>query len=112
MKISFLFCSFTHNRTDSVAPNPLRSLLYICPERNPGSCVVGWGLIARENIVAGRLYLTRQAATFLKFAKSTNDPKLAAFLVEKAADLKSQVEETGKPDPSPVAPDVEPCPDT
>jgi hypothetical protein len=31
----------------------------------------------------------RQAATFLKFAQSTNDPKLAAFLVEKAADSKS-----------------------
>ncbi len=61
--------------------------------------------------MAGRLYLMRQAATFLKFAKSTNDPNLAAFLVEKAADLKSQVEKTGKPDPSPFAPDVEPPPD-
>ena len=81
------------------------------PERNPGSRVIGWGLTARENIVAGRLYLTRQAATFLKFAKSTNDPKLAAFLVEKAADLKSQVEENKNPDPSPQAPDVEPSPD-
>jgi hypothetical protein len=66
------------------------------------------GLARWENIVAGRLYLTRQAAAFLRFAKSTKDPKLAAFLVEKAADLKSQVEETGKPDPSPLAPDVEP----
>jgi hypothetical protein len=62
--------------------------------------------------VAGRLYLMRQAATFLKFAKSTNDPNLAAFLVEKAADLKSQVEKNGKPDPSPFAPDVEPPPDS
>ena len=60
--------------------------------------------------MAGRRYLTRQATTLLKFAKSTNDPKLAAFLVEKAADLKTQVEETEKPDPSPVAPDVEPSP--
>lgn len=81
------------------------------PERNPGSRVIGWGLITRENIVAGRLYLTRQAATFLKFAKSTTDPKLAAFLVEKAADLKSQVEENRKPDPGPQAPDVEPSAD-
>jgi hypothetical protein len=72
--------------------------------------VIGVGLAARENIVAGRLYLTRQAATFLRFAKSTNDPNLAAFLVERAADLKSQVEETGRPDPSPFAPDVEPSP--
>ena len=69
------------------------------------------GQATRVNIVAGRLYLTRQAATLLKFAKSTNDPKLAAFLVEKAADLKSEVEATGKPDLSPVAPDVEPSSD-
>jgi hypothetical protein len=61
--------------------------------------------------VAGKRYLTRQAATFLKFAQSTNDPNLAAFLVERAADLKSQVEETGNTDPSPVAPDVEPSPE-
>jgi hypothetical protein len=73
--------------------------------------VVEVGQAALENIVAGRRYLTRQAATFLKFAQSTNDPELAAFLVEKAADLKSQVEEDGTPDPSPVAPDVEPSPD-
>jgi hypothetical protein len=74
----------------------------------PASGVIGVGLVTRENIVAGRLYLMRQAATFLKFAQSTNDPKLAAFLVEKAADLKSQVEENNPPDPSPQAPDVEP----
>ena len=80
-------------------------------ERNPGSRVIRVGLATRENIVTGRRYLTRQAATYLKFAKSTNDPKLAAFLIEKAADLKTQVEETAKPDPSPVAPDVEPSPD-
>jgi hypothetical protein len=69
------------------------------------------GQATRENIVTGRPYLTRQATTLLKFAQSTNDPKLAAFLVEKAADLKTQVEETEKPDPSPVAPDVEPSPE-
>jgi hypothetical protein len=87
--------------------------LYIGPERNPGSGVVGAGLVAtRENIVAGRRYLTRQAATYLEFAQSTKDPKLAAFLVEKAADLKSQVEEIGKPDPTPLAPDVEPFPES
>jgi hypothetical protein len=92
----------------SVALNPLSTLLYICPGTKSRFPRDWMGLASRENIVAGRLYLTRQAATFLKFAKSTNDPKLAAFLVEKAADLKSQVEETGKPDPSPLAPDVEP----
>jgi hypothetical protein len=45
----------------------------------------------------------------LKFANSTNNPQLAAVLIEKAADLKLQVDETSTtPDPSPLAPDVEP----
>ena len=58
-----------------------------------------------------RSYFTRQAATLLKFAKSTKNPELAALLIEKAADLKSQVDETmpPDPDPSPLAPDVEPA---
>ena len=51
----------------------------------------------------------RQATTLLKFAKSTTNPGLAAALIEKAADLKSQVDETmPPPDPGPQAPDVEP----
>ena len=41
------------------------------------------------------------------FAKSTNNPDLAAVLIEKAADLKAQVDETMPPDPSPLAPDVD-----
>jgi hypothetical protein len=50
----------------------------------------------------------RQATTLLKFAKSTTNPGLAAALIEKAADLKSQVDETmPPPDPGPQAPDVE-----
>jgi len=60
--------------------------------------------------VVGRSYLTRQAATLLKFAKSTNNPDLAAVLIERAADLKSQLDETMPPaDQSPLAPDVEPA---
>jgi len=55
--------------------------------------------------VAGREYLARQAATLLKFAKATTDPRVVAGLVEKAAELKSQVDEA--PDKSPQAPDVE-----
>lgn len=57
----------------------------------------------------GRTYLTRQAAALLRFANSTSNPKLAAALVERAAELKSQADEraTFKPDPSPYAPDVE-----
>jgi hypothetical protein len=58
--------------------------------------------------VLGRLYLTRQAAALLRFANSTSDPKLAAALVERAAQLKSQADEraASRPDPSPYPPDV------
>ena len=62
-----------------------------------------------ESRVVGRSYFTRQATTLLKFAKSTKNPDLAAVLIEKAADLKSQIDETMPPDPSPLAPDVEPA---
>jgi hypothetical protein len=57
--------------------------------------------------VVGRQYLTRQATTLLKFAKTVSDPNVAAGLLEKAADLKSQVDEPNRPDKSPRAPDVE-----
>ena len=56
----------------------------------------------------GRQYLTRQAMTLLKFAKSTKDPNVAAALLDKAADLKSKVDESTLPDQSPLAPDIEP----
>jgi hypothetical protein len=59
--------------------------------------------------VVGRSYFTLQATTLLKFAKSTKNPDLAALLIEKAADLKAQVDETMPPDPSPLTPDVEPA---
>jgi hypothetical protein len=55
--------------------------------------------------VAGKEYLTRQAATLLKLAQSTKDRQIAAGLVDKAADLKSQVDSA--PDRSPQAPDIE-----
>lgn len=59
--------------------------------------------------MVSRRYLTRQAGALIKFAKSTNNPELAAVPVEKAADLKAQVDETMSPvDSSPQAPDVEP----
>jgi len=51
--------------------------------------------------------LARQAATLFKFAKSTSDPQLAAALIEKAADLQSQVDESWPPcDQSGRSPDV------
>jgi hypothetical protein len=58
--------------------------------------------------VIGKEYFVRQAATLLRFAKTTTNPDLAAGLTVKAADLKSQVDETSAlPDLSPRAPDVE-----
>jgi hypothetical protein len=58
--------------------------------------------------VASREYLTRQATTLLKFAKTTTDTKVAAGFIEKAADLKDQVDGTAPPqDRGPRAPDVE-----
>jgi len=58
--------------------------------------------------VIGRNYFARQAATLLNFAKSTKDPAVAAALLDKAADLKSHVDEPDLPDRAPLAPDVEP----
>ena len=58
--------------------------------------------------MVGKQYLTRQATTLLNFAKTVTDPNVAAGLVEKAADLKSKVDEPNRPDKSPRAPDVEP----
>jgi len=57
--------------------------------------------------VVGRQYLTRQAATLLKFAHTVTDPNVAARLIEKAADLKSRVDESNALDRSSRAPDVE-----
>ena len=59
--------------------------------------------------VIGREYFVRQAAILFKFAKATTDPKVSAALIEKGADLKSQVDEPGaRPDLTPLAPDIEP----
>jgi hypothetical protein len=66
----------------------------------------GIAVIARE-------YFGRQAAILFKFAKATTDPKISAALMEKAADLKLQVDEPGaQPGFNPPAPDVEPPPET
>jgi len=44
----------------------------------------------------------------LEFARLTHNPKLAAVLIERAADLKSELDRTiPSPDASPRAPDVE-----
>jgi hypothetical protein len=57
----------------------------------------------------GREYFMRQAAILFRFAKVTKDPKISAALLEKAAGLRAQVDETIPPvDPGLQAPDVEP----
>ena len=58
--------------------------------------------------MVGRNYLARQARTLLRFAQSTKNSQLAAALIEKAADLKSQVDDQEPAsESSAVAPDVE-----
>jgi len=51
-------------------------------------------------------YFVRQAAILLGLAKATKDPKISAAILDKAADLKSQVDEPII-DCSPRAPDVQ-----
>ena len=54
-----------------------------------------------------RNYLARHAATLLKLARSTSDRALAAALIDKAAELKTRIDESAYPDVTPAAPDVE-----
>ena len=58
----------------------------------------------------GRNYFIRQATTLLKLAQSTNDPDLAAALIDRAAKIKSQIDDTPLPDQGLQAPDVKPLP--
>ncbi len=51
----------------------------------------------------------QRAHLALKITFVHSGRELAAVLIEKAADLKSQVDETMPSDPSPLAPDVEPA---
>lgn len=61
--------------------------------------------------MVGRGYLSRQARALLSFARATGNPELAALLVEKASNLKSQADEImSSGDISPKAPDVETAP--
>jgi hypothetical protein len=71
--------------------------------------VVGGGTKPWGNyVVIGKGYFVLQAATLLKLAQTTTDPKVRAALVEKAAELNSHVEEA-RPlaDLTPLAPDIE-----
>jgi hypothetical protein len=61
--------------------------------------------------MVGRAYLSRQMVALLNFARATDNPELAALLVQKAARLKSRADEIAPPqDIGPRAPDVEPLP--
>jgi hypothetical protein len=63
--------------------------------------------------VIAKAYFVRQAAILFGIAKATKDPKMSAALMDKAADIKSKVDELGaSPDLTPLAPDVEPPPAT
>ena len=55
----------------------------------------------------GKEYFVRQAAVLFGMAKATTDPKISAALLDKAVDLKSQLDEPIM-DRSPRAPDVQP----
>jgi hypothetical protein len=66
-----------------------------------------YALGTTRNAVIGRAYFVRQATILLNFAKATTDPKVSAALIDKAADLKLQVDETGERERTTLAPDVE-----
>jgi hypothetical protein len=55
--------------------------------------------------VLSKQYFARQVASLMEFARSTNDKRLSAVLVEKAADLKEQIDEVPL-DMSPASLDV------
>jgi hypothetical protein len=83
--------------------------LYIWLEPNSTHPRFALGGRAYRGIVLSRDYFLSQVTSLLKFAKETTNPQLAAVLIEKAADLQSQVDESSMtPDPSPQTPDVHP----
>jgi hypothetical protein len=61
-----------------------------------------------ESPMIGKEYFVRQAVILFGLAKATKDPKISAALLEKAADLKLQVDEPGAPNLTPHALDFEP----
>lgn len=56
----------------------------------------------------GKQYFVRQAAILFGIAKATKDPQMSAALMDKAADIKSKVDELEKPrDLTARAPDIQ-----
>jgi hypothetical protein len=70
--------------------------------------VASWDTIGEIHVI-DKAYFVRQAAILFRFAKATRDPKISAALMEKAADLKLQVDDPlASRDLTPRAPDIEP----
>ena len=66
-----------------------------------------WDTTGTANVI-GKQYFMRQAAILFGMAKATTDHKISAALLDKAADLKSQLDDEPIIDRSPRAPDVQP----
>jgi hypothetical protein len=65
-----------------------------------------WDTTGTANVI-GKEYFVRQAAILFGMAKATTDPRISAALLDKAANLKSQLDEPII-DRSPRAPGVQP----
>jgi hypothetical protein len=78
--------------------------LHIRLERIPDFCVEHGALGYDGEIdVIAKVYFARQAAILFGLAKATQDPKVSAALMDKAADIKSRVN-----GPATSAPEDEP----
>ena len=55
----------------------------------------------------GKEYFARQATILFRLAKATQDPKMSAAQIDKAADLKLQIDELDPGTDAPLAPDLE-----
>ena len=110
--IWFRFWRFVHGSGNlgGVAQKPPCTLLYIGPRNEcPTSAWNMWRWDTKGTAVIGKQYFVRQATILFWIAKATKDPKMFAALMDKAADVKSKVDELGAPlDLTPLAPDIEP----
>jgi hypothetical protein len=95
-----------HTIAKSLPSSPKFTFVHFTGNEIPQTAFRRWAVgRIRCIIVLSRDYFLNQVASLLKFAKETADPQLAAVLIAKAADLKSQVDESST---TPQAPDVGP----
>src|SRR5712671_5080856 len=106
---------FQQGLTDTLSATEIRQSIDQTQERTKrstaGSSAHGFSCSRRLSPLSGRnsTYDPVQISGTGSFAKETTNPRLAAVLIEKAADLKSQVDESSTtPDPTAQAPDVDP----